>query len=159
MSSDEQPKKRNALLINSTSTKNSVKYLTNYIAAIAICLGAMTGAQAKTSEAEVITDIAAWKHPVKEVLIKNKVKITKLKLLDNKKYPVFYVKLPYDPQSSETNAYFYQLYAEILEANAWWSYALYVEQDQIQIEINWDKVKEEMTVNIVPLQELKTNNK
>ena len=144
---------------NSNSTKKNLKWLANYIAAMAICLGIMTSAQAKSPEGEVITDIAAWKHPVKEILINNKVKLTKILLLDNKKYPVFYVKLPYDPQSSETNSYFYQLYAEILEANAWWSYALHVEQDQIQIEINWDKAKKEMTVNIVPLQELNTNNK
>jgi len=112
----------------------------------------MASTQAKAPAEEIITDIVAWEHPVKEVLKTNKIKITKVKLLHNKKYPVFYVNLTYDPQSTETSAYYYQLYAEILEANGWWSYALHSERDQVRIEIDWDKKKKDMTINIVPLK-------
>ena len=58
-----------------------------------------------------ITDLASWKHPVKAVLQRNNVKLLKVEISINKKHPeqryfVFYVSLPYDPQSSETTSYF-----------------------------------------------------
>ncbi|MDH5218645.1 MAG: hypothetical protein OEX19_13170 [Gammaproteobacteria bacterium] len=139
------------LISNSNLLHKRFKWWGINIVALTICLALVASTQSKAPAEEIITDIVAWKHPVKEVLKTNKIKITKVKLLHNKKYPVFYVELPYDPQSSETTSYFYQLYAEILEANSWWSYALHSERDQVQIEINWDRTKKEMTVNIVPL--------
>ena len=45
----------------------------------------------------VITDMAEWKHPVKDVFIKYKVKISKVELYNNNTYPIFYVSFPYDP--------------------------------------------------------------
>jgi hypothetical protein len=100
----------------------------------------------------VITNIADWKHPVKKVFTKHKVKLSKVVLTKYKKYPIYYVSFPYDPQSSQTSDYFYQLYAEVLAANGWSSYALQDKQDKIRIEINWDNSKKVMTTNFVPLQ-------
>ena len=120
---------------------------------------AKSPAEGKAPDTVVITDIAAWKHPIKEVLAKNKVQLSKVELAKNRQYPILYVTFPYDPQSSQTTDYFNQLYTEILAANGWWSYALHDEQDQIQIEINWDKSKRLMSTDIVPLQPLATEKK
>ena len=105
-----------------------------------------------SSDSVVITDIASWKHPVKKIFSQNNIKLSKVVLTNHKKYPVFYVSFPYDPQSSQTSDYFNQLYAEVLAANGWWSYALQDEQDKVRIEVNWNKSKNEMTTNFVPLQ-------
>ena len=133
--------------------------LVSAVIAVPLLLGATSFAQTKMQGTIAITDIASWKHPVKEVLTRHKVQLSKVNLTKNNKYPVFYVTLPYDPQSSETSEYFNQLYAEVLEANGWWSYAFHDEQDQIQIEINWDKSKKQMSIDIVPLQGPTTDKK
>ena len=120
---------------------------------------AKSPAEIKATDTVVITDIVAWKHPIKDVLAKNKVQLHKVELTKNRKYPILYVTLPYDPQSSETTDYFNQLYTELLTANGWWSYALHDEQDKIQIDINWDKRKRLMSMDIVPLQSLAPEKK
>jgi len=108
--------------------------------------------QADNETPTVITDIANWHHPVKKVFARHKIQINKVVLLKNKTYPVFYVKLTYDPQTSATTSYYHELYAQLLKANSWWSYALHSEEDKLRIEIDWDKTKKEININYVPLQ-------
>ena len=104
-----------------------------------------------SNNSNVITNIADWNHPVKKVFTQHKVKLTKIVLTKHKKYPIFYVSFPYDPQSSQTADYFNQLYAEVLAANGWRNYALQDEQDKIRIEVSWNKNKKVLTTNFVPL--------
>lgn len=49
---------------------------------------AKSPAEGKAPDTVVITDSAAWKHPIKEVLAKNKVQISKVELAKNRKYPI-----------------------------------------------------------------------
>ena len=51
----------------------------------------------------------------------------------------FYVKLPYDPQSSANDKYYDKLYLELLRANGWWNYSLDDQEDWLIISIAWDK--------------------
>ena len=118
---------------------------------------ASSKSDSKHADTVVITNIADWKHPVKKVFSQHKVNINKIVLTKHKKYSIYYVSFPYDPQSSQTSDYFYQLYAEILAANDWRSYALQDEKDKIRIEINWDNSKKVMTTNFVPLKQSKGN--
>lgn len=103
------------------------------------------------SRSTVITNVATWNNPVKKVFIQHKVKLSKIVLIKHRKYSIFYVTFPYDPQSSQTSDYFNRLYAEVLAANDWLSYALQDEQDKIRIEVNWDKSKKVLTTNFIPL--------
>ena len=50
---------------------------------------------------------------------------------------MFYVSLPYDPQSSETTSYFNKLYAAILQGTGQSDYALQDEDDHVRIEVTW----------------------
>jgi hypothetical protein len=105
----------------------------------------------------VISDVATWSHPVKTVLQKNKVKLEKVEITADKKqigqkYFVFYVSLPYDPQSSATTAYYNKLYTGILETIGESNYALQDKNDRLRIEIGWNKAKKSLSVNFVPLE-------
>ena len=105
----------------------------------------------------VITDLASWMHPVKAVLQRNNVKLLKVEISTNKKhaeqkYFVFYVSLPYDPQSSQTTSYFNKLYAGILQGTGQSDYALQDEGDHVRIEITWNKALRRIAVDFVPLQ-------
>jgi len=107
--------------------------------------------QDKVPDPIVITDTLSWKHPVKKILVNYKVKLYKVELTKCRKYPIFYVSLPYDPQSSQSTDYFHKLYTEVLAANGWWNYAFYDEEDHIKIEVEWDKKKKSMSINFVEL--------
>ena len=124
--------------------------------AIAMSISSLACVQAsdksKSQSKVVITDIVAWNHPVKAVFAEHKIPLYKVELLKNKTYPIFFVSLPYDPQSSETSDYYNQLYAELLETNGWWSFALNDNRDNILIKVNWDKTKKEMSLDYVPLE-------
>ena len=104
-----------------------------------------------------ITDLASWKHPVKAVLQRNKVKLSKVEISTDRKHPeqkyfVFYVSLPYDPQSSQTTSYFNKLYTGILQGTGQADYALQDEDDHVRIEVTWNKALRKMSLDFVPLQ-------
>jgi hypothetical protein len=99
------------------------------------------------TEISTISDISAWKHPVHEVLAKHNVGLAKVELHDNKRFPVFFVKFPYDPQSSAASGYFHKLYLDVLEANGFWEYAFNDEIDGLLITIHWDKKSKKMTID------------
>jgi hypothetical protein len=120
-------------------------------AALFLCTPA-TRASAQGMYSTVITDVSSWRHPVKDVFRKHKVLLRKVELLRNKKYPVFYVDLPYDPQTSASRSFYHQLYLELLEANGPWDYALQSDHDHIRIEIRWDKENEVISEDIVSVK-------
>ena len=99
----------------------------------------------------VITDIESWHHPVKDVLKKNSVLLSKVELKNNRKYAIFHVKFPYDPQSSVNDALLRKLYVAILDANGWWGYEMQDNEDQITIKVTANKKNKRITVDVIPL--------
>jgi hypothetical protein len=95
-------------------------------------------APALASNVTVITDIKGWNHPVKQVLQKHKVVLSKVEL-HNQTYPVFYVRFPYDPWFGHNDKYFRPLYYETLKANGFWDYAFVDPSFDCRINIKWDK--------------------
>lgn len=89
----------------------------------------------------VVDNIQGWHHPVKAVFQKHKVKLHRVELLENRTYPVFYVTFPYDPHLAHNDNYFKPLYYETLQANGFWNYAFISRDDNVRININWDKRK------------------
>ena len=116
--------------------------------------GAVCCATLVESETDVIviSDIAHWKHPVHQVLIKQKVALSKVVLKEKGNYPVFFVSFPYDPQSSATRTYFNTLHSEVLRANGYWDYSLDDTADKLLLNVSWDKKKKSMSVEFEDTQ-------
>lgn len=98
-------------------------------------------------EVTVISNIQAWRHPVKDILIKHKVILYKVEL-HNKTYPIFYVKFPYDPRLAHNDKYFKPLYYETLKANGFWNYSFIDRSFQCKINITWDKKSQTLTESL-----------
>lgn len=98
----------------------------------------ITSTPSVLTDKTVITDITNWQHPVKDVLERNKVKITKLELTRNKTYPTFYVQIP---NSLSIEDYACDLLDPISEANAYWDYTLIDENIKVTIDVKNDKDK------------------
>lgn len=113
-----------------TGLKSSIIAFLIIFSAVAISMaGNMTG----------VENIQTWKHPVKEVFQKHKVKLHKIELLNNKTYPVFYVTFPYDPHVKLNKPYFISLYYDTLKANGFWKYSFISPDDKVKITIKWNK--------------------
>ena len=67
-------------------------------------------------------DLATWHHPARKVLQAAQVRVVKVELCENR-FPVFTVALPYGIDGPN-DAYFNRLFAELADANGFWSYAL-----------------------------------
>lgn len=66
----------------------------------------------------VVTDIAAWSNPTKEVFRKHHLKLTKVQLMWNRKFPVFHVAdFGADPGSGAADSFFAPLLSDLLKAN------------------------------------------
>ncbi len=61
-------------------------------------------------------DLKVWKHPTRAVLLKKEVEIVSVKLCNDRKYPIFYVRFKFDPRG-QTADYFKPLYSEMKKAN------------------------------------------
>ena len=99
------------------------------------------------SDTKVIADMSTWQHPVRVVLEKNKVTLSKVELHNNGKFPIFFVNFPFDPQSSATSQYFKKLYLDVLQANGYWSYAFNDDSDDLIISVHWDRKIKKMTID------------
>lgn len=84
-------------------------------------------------------NLNSWHHPTQEVLIKYKLKLTKLQLCNNKSYPVFYAEFPYDPATKSSNSYFSPLEREMARKNGWNSYSIVDTSNKQMINIKVDK--------------------
>jgi hypothetical protein len=119
-----------------------IKYTFIVHTVLCIILLVCTGFSSSTNsgnETVIINDVKAWNHPTKKIFEKYKVGVKKIELKNDGKYPVFYVRLPYDPQSSANDKYYDKLYLELLRANGWWNYSLDDQEDGIIISVTWDK--------------------
>ncbi len=71
-------------------------------------------------QATVITDIATWSHPTKDVFNKYHLRLTKVELMWNKTFPVFHVTdFGADPGAGPSSPYFTSLEMDLLKANGY----------------------------------------
>ncbi|NLR74893.1 MULTISPECIES: hypothetical protein [Leeia] len=82
--------------------------------------------------------LQGWKHPVKGVFEHNRVKLYRVQLCNERKYPVFYVDVPYDPQG-QTGDYFWPLYESLRKANGGWPLSLVAVNNNTVIMLTWRK--------------------
>lgn len=96
-----------------------------FIAVLAAGLSTAWGAMPSLGETRLfsvllkdclVKDLKTWRHPVRSVLEKRGVQIEEVRLCNARKYPVFFVNFPYDPQG-QTASYFSPLYDEMRIAN------------------------------------------
>ena len=87
---------------------------------------------------KVITDIKNWNHPVKKVMIDNKINISKVELLKNNTYPIFYVKFPVELKYANKE-YFDNIERKIAEANGFWDYKMVDKSKNVSIEVFCNK--------------------
>lgn len=100
----------------------------------------ITFASCNNDTAVVISDIANWKHPVKDVLMRENIKILKVELLRNKTYPIFYLEIPPVYEfNSRFAKYFNSLLHEIAEANGHWDFKVVDEKKGLKFEVECDK--------------------
>lgn len=71
----------------------------------------------------ISADLENWRHPTKKVLLERGVILKKVELCNDKKYPIYHVRLPYDP-TGKTQDYFHPLYTAMYKANGKWPYAI-----------------------------------
>lgn len=121
--------------------------VTNVIWCLAFTVGSVLCA-----DVNIIQNIDTWNHPVKTVLKKYNVKLYKVELQNNSTYPIFYIKFPYDPMLAHNNNYFHPLYYDTLKANGFWNYAFIDQDNNIRINITWDKSTKTLTEDIHNLE-------
>lgn len=94
------------------------------------------------SSSEVITDIANWNHPVKDVLNKYNIRIMKIELLNNKQYPIFNVE--FDPVyrlDTQGAKYFDTLLKSIASANGYWNFKVVDDKNKFVFDVECNKEK------------------
>jgi hypothetical protein len=63
-------------------------------------------------------DLATWRHPTKQVLIKHKVPLQSLELCNNDAYPIFHVQFPGgEPRIAYNNPFYLPFIADMFVAN------------------------------------------
>lgn len=75
-------------------------------------------------------DLENWQHPTRKVLLERGVILKKVELCNDGKYPIYHVRLPYDP-GGQTQDYFNPLYVAMYGANGKWPYAMVDEEGTI----------------------------
>lgn len=100
----------------------------------------ITFASGNNDTAVVISDIASWKHPVKDVLVKENIKIIKVELFRNKTYPIFYLEIaPVYEFNAQFAKYFNSLLHEIAKANGYWDFRVVDVKKGLKFEVECDK--------------------
>ena len=83
-------------------------------------------------------DLTTWQHPTRTVLQAAKVPLKKVQLCNDGRFPVFTVDLPYDVDGPNDRL-LHKLYADLADANGFWSYALVDLPDAVVITVAADK--------------------
>lgn len=94
---------------------------------------------------EIITDIANWNHPVKEVFNAEEIKVDKVELKNNKTYAIFYVELTKD-LNDENKSYYVNLINKVAAANGYWDYEINDQNKNIDITV---KCKDKASVESI----------
>ncbi len=83
-------------------------------------------------------NLSGWTHPAKQVLLEAGATIGKVELCNGDRFPVFTVTVPNDPEG-QTDSYFDKLYANLADANGFWSYTLVDTSDDVVITATVEK--------------------
>lgn len=81
-------------------------------------------------------DMKAWTHQTRRVLANPSSEILQIKLCNDKTYPIFFLKLKYDPQGQTSN-YYKPLYAKMKKANAGRPYSIISVEDNLTMNITY----------------------
>lgn len=82
-------------------------------------------------------NLATWKHPTKQVLIRSQVHLDSLELCNADTYPIFHVRFQYDPMAL-TDSFFVPFYEAMFRANFQWPLAFVDTTDNETIIIRYD---------------------
>lgn len=93
----------------------------------------------KTASGCQDVNMEKWSHKTKQVFVEKGLKLEKVSLCNNKKLPVFYAEVPYDPHLAHNNNHLRPLYYSLLEANGWWSFAIVATSDNTIIFVSGSK--------------------
>ena len=83
-----------------------------------------------------VVDMKTWQHQTRKVLTNPSSEILQVKLCNDKTYPIFFLKLKYDPQGQTAN-YYKPLYAKMKKANAGHPYSIISVEDNLTMNITY----------------------
>ncbi len=83
----------------------------------------------------IITDINHWSHPVKAIFAGYGIHLTKVELINNKTYPIFYCNFPASSGLQEKET-FEKMVKDTLKANGYWSYKLVSNLFEVEVKGN-----------------------
>ena len=85
---------------------------------------------AEERESFVISNIEKWNHPTKKVFIDNGFKVEKVELINEKKFPIFYIKA-----ENKEAEYIYneEFIKEVAKANGYWDYKIIFKDDFVEL--------------------------
>ena len=106
------------------------------------------GVKNKAADKNTISDLSSWDHPVKQVFENNKIVISKVELINQKTYPIFYVKFPFDLDYSYAHV-FKAIIDQIATANTYWDFKIIDEDRNTSVEVLCDKSLKEVKEIIV----------
>jgi hypothetical protein len=132
--------------------KLTLSYLLFFIITFSPLSSSSGGAGKGESDLIVINNVKVWNHPTKAIFNKYQIELVKVELSRGKTYPTFFVKMPYDPLSSQNDSYYNKVLLEILKANGWWDYSLNDSQDGVIISIKWDKRQKTMQKDFISIR-------
>lgn len=81
-------------------------------------------------------DMQNWQHPTRKVLTNPGSEILRIKLCNDKSYPVFFLSLKYDPQGQTSN-YYKPLYKKMRKANGNNPYSIVSVEDNLIMNISY----------------------
>ena len=90
--------------------------------------------------------LAGWHHPVRAALDRPGVRLTRVALCNDNRYPILYVDLRYDPMG-QTDAFFGPLYAAVADANGYWPFALVSLHDDEIVEVATSRPQHTITLS------------
>ncbi|GKX51240.1 hypothetical protein [Budvicia aquatica] len=81
-------------------------------------------------------DMQNWQHPTRKVLTNPSSEILQIKLCNDKSYPVFFLRLKYDPRGQTSN-YYKPLYKKMRKANGNHPYTIVSVEDNLIMNISY----------------------
>ena len=84
----------------------------------------------------VQVDLKNWKHETRALLEQRNTQVLMVQLCNDRKYPVYYVKFPYDYRGS-TEKYFMPLFSDMLKANGGWPLSFVDFESEIVLSIKY----------------------
>jgi hypothetical protein len=93
----------------------------------------------------VITDVTHWQHPAKAVFAKYGLTLMLVTL--EGRHATFRVAFPFDPRTEPNAARVNALAMDLLQANGWNGYSLESLQDDVVIDVAWNRHTQTLSVD------------